>query len=572
MTSVYKCIAIIGVEIETLESMQNIDDEFKFIKRSYFKMALVHHPDKGGDAANFRELQTAFDFLRDRYDAGKIGTFAEDSAAATADESRDWEQFKKDFNFQQTPDVSFFEAAAEEPVPPFKIEKAKSGRSRCASKLKNPPHLNDLIEKNSCRIGSLTYDPNLGGYTGTYGQFVHLTCWRVPSKIWLGLPDPENADLASTDKRELKGEIQAEPSQIAFALKSMNSVLLVGFEQLDEEIRAEVVEHVSHRENWAAFRKPKSKPVDDDNGFGTAAILPSTTSTSYKVGTGGAVSKAKASSSSLSSSSMTTGKAESSMVEKKKKFIVPAVNEITANSLKGKTFVLTGTFPELGGGAGLNLGKEKAKTMIEKFGGSVKSAISGQTDILLVGTSPGMSKVSKGRAKAANGLVLMKTEHLQQGIESGKFEDLCQEMRNAESLKITSFSGGAFGNSLAIRSSTEELMIATGEIEAPQDQTSVKRKDNAKPKKRTKTEPEEEPEQKVLAIEYEMTIICDSCGVDCSPRSFFVEKPEEMDLCPDCMESSSAGTGAEQTFGVNIPVAVQPKKKKAKRGGIKVEK
>jgi hypothetical protein len=39
-----------------------------------------------------------------------------------------------------------------------------------------------------------------------------------------------------------------------------------------------------------------------------------------------------------------------------------------ANSLQGKTFVLTGTFPEVGGGAGLTLGKGKVKRMIQSFG------------------------------------------------------------------------------------------------------------------------------------------------------------------------------------------------------------
>ena len=32
---------------------------------------------------------------------------------------------------------------------------------------------------------------------------------------------------------------------------------------------------------------------------------------------------------------------------------------------------MTGVFPEVGGGAGLNLGKERVKAMIESFGGRV---------------------------------------------------------------------------------------------------------------------------------------------------------------------------------------------------------
>ena len=56
---------------------------------------------------------------------------------------------------------------------------------------------------------------------------------------------------------------------------------------------------------------------------------------------------------------------------------VPGMNGAKAGSLKGKTFVLTGVFPEVGGGQGLNLGKDKVETMITSFGGTVTSAISG---------------------------------------------------------------------------------------------------------------------------------------------------------------------------------------------------
>ena len=56
---------------------------------------------------------------------------------------------------------------------------------------------------------------------------------------------------------------------------------------------------------------------------------------------------------------------------KKAKFTIPrpGVNGAVANVLEGKKFVLTGTFPEIGGGAGLSLGKERTKSIIEDFGG-----------------------------------------------------------------------------------------------------------------------------------------------------------------------------------------------------------
>lgn len=76
-------------------------------------------------------------------------------------------------------------------------------------------------------------------------------------------------------------------------------------------------------------------------------------------------------------------------------FIVPrpGLDATIPESLSGYTFVLTGIFPEIGGGAGLNLGKEKLKQMITSFGGRCTSAISGKTSFLVVGKEPGFSKV-----------------------------------------------------------------------------------------------------------------------------------------------------------------------------------
>ena len=33
--------------------------------------------------------------------------------------------------------------------------------------------------------------------SGTYGRWSHLSCWRVPASIWLGLPDPEETGRAA---------------------------------------------------------------------------------------------------------------------------------------------------------------------------------------------------------------------------------------------------------------------------------------------------------------------------------------------------------------------------------------
>lgn len=53
----------------------------------------------------------------------------------------------------------------------------------------------------------------------------------------------------------------------------------------------------------------------------------------------------------------------------------------------------------MGGGAGLNQGKDRTKEMIESFGGIVTSAVSGKTNFLLAGRDPGRSKVSQADKK-----------------------------------------------------------------------------------------------------------------------------------------------------------------------------
>jgi BRCT domain type II-containing protein len=84
----------------------------------------------------------------------------------------------------------------------------------------------------------------------------------------------------------------------------------------------------------------------------------------------------------------------------KVKVNTPAASEGTvANSLKGLRFVLSGTWPDLGGGQGLTSGKLCLKSCIKKFGGSVTATFSCLTDFLVVGTSPGPKKVIEAHEK-----------------------------------------------------------------------------------------------------------------------------------------------------------------------------
>jgi hypothetical protein len=65
-----------------------------------------------------------------------------------------------------------------------------------------------------------------------------------------------------------------------------------------------------------------------------------------------------------------------------------------ADSLKGLRFVLSGTWPDLGGSQGLTLGKLRLKSRIKKFGGAVTGSYSRLTNGLVVGNNPGHKKIT----------------------------------------------------------------------------------------------------------------------------------------------------------------------------------
>ena len=127
-------------------------------------------------------------------------------------------------------------------------------------------------------------------------------------------------------------------------------------------------------------------------------------------------------------------------VAKKVKFTIPkpGVNGV-AGVLNGKRFVLTGVFPEVGGGTGLSLGKDRVTSMIESFGGVVTSAVSGKTNFLLVGAEPGRSKVSKADEKGIPLIDLIALNRLLLG------QATLEATASAPPPRIDSFSAGYAG-------------------------------------------------------------------------------------------------------------------------------
>ena len=100
--------------------------------------------------------------------------------------------------------------------------------------------------------------------------------------------------------------------------------------------------------------------------------------------------------------------------------------------------------------------------MVTSFGGRVTSSISGKTDLLIVGSEPGFSKVSKARSQPKCQLLSLET--LSSAIENGTTETL----ENVPPLLIGDFSSGYYGTStLALEASSYELEIARGLKEPP---------------------------------------------------------------------------------------------------------
>ena len=580
--TVAKCLAAIGVEdaAKALEGCESLDAEFKVLKASYHRAVLRAHPDKGGDREVFEDIQNSFEVLRGMFANREVDSFVQ-AAASRKSTARAFE-FAEATRPKSTPSWEYYAAAAEETVPIYRVEPAKSGRSACSMAARGPntrcvrgaPF---KIPKGELRVGSIDDE------SGSYSRWVHLECWRVPVKIHQGLPR-----LGSPEAED--------PAAFEAALLSMNEVLLSGVEELEPEIRQLLVRHVMDPTTWAALQVKKivapsgagaadkgkgkakataratgkraapepspavpvpSVPVDAGASkkaksssapppplsreetasamlvrlrelLRTADVHATTISTLHaalleEFGARAELTKAfvkretfrflaenarrnaaaaaaarqteataadakqtKATAVKAKPSKATAAKAAASAVVRvaapsvassrpstavarggggKQLFSVPRPGQglCAPDALRGKTVVLTGIFPELGGGAGLDLGKARARALVESFGGRVTSSVSGRTDALLVGKDPGMSKVTKARNQPGCALV-----NLQQ---------LCGELTGGRGLPdkgsreageltrdvgITSFSGGYRGNGLAWDATNAQLAYAAG--------------------------------------------------------------------------------------------------------------
>lgn len=271
-----------------------------------------------------------------------------------------------------------------------------------------------------------------------------MQCWRIPSKVWLGLPDAnlgpqgateeskatvkvaaaarasvgssslasassndDNDDASSSDDDEDEDDDKNDAilsttkyQQYASALLAMNEVYICGFSELPKKERKEFVLHVMNRCNWARYTKPKKKKAKKDAdaiaaggvavpGLGVVDDSGEDEDGAKKPAAVAAAASAAAGGGDMLVASTKPGiPSTTALAVAKSAFVPPALPPLgkgVAGSLDGERFVLTGIFPELGGGSGLGLGKKQAEDIITTFGGKVTGSISGKTNYLLVG-------------------------------------------------------------------------------------------------------------------------------------------------------------------------------------------
>ena len=127
------CLMTLGIDdpSDAFSNAENIEDEFKIIKRSWHARVLATHPDKGGSEEEFRAVQAAFDVLKDKKNSGTVGTFGSSSAqsASTSSAFKHASDAAANCNY---PGPEFYENMRENiNVPLYRVEIARSDRSIC---------------------------------------------------------------------------------------------------------------------------------------------------------------------------------------------------------------------------------------------------------------------------------------------------------------------------------------------------------------------------------------------------------------------------------------------------------
>ena len=365
-----ECLRDLDITSSTIfTECDSIDAEFAAVKKYYFRKVLKDHPDKGGDVDRFRKTQAAFEVVREMYQNGGIRVSLADCFRVDSDAVRYGNIYESFFGTTSFPSYEHYAEAAEEAVPLYFVELARSNRSKCV-KCKAPPRgkkraASDshvvvpakvsskgipFIDMGDIRVGSME------SISGSYCRWNHLYCWRVPYKVWSGFTQPDDEEAVLQD------------------LLFMNEVVLAGVADLNEEDKRRFLRHCLNKDNWAkqtsrstkanipdskknravpkkATRQSKRSSKKDDEAkpsnvqelsLVTSALLEPVTVTSMSSDPATNDDDAKLSSLRASISLELTKARDVFIIPR------PGVDGAIVDCLSGKRFVLTGIFPEVG--------------------------------------------------------------------------------------------------------------------------------------------------------------------------------------------------------------------------------
>lgn len=342
--------ALVGVGPFDAASVEK-EEQFRLVRSSYRKKALKHHPDKGGDPEQFRLLQTAFEYLRDH-------VYANDAPPLPNIKTKrdDFQDIYDEVSKRDVPSWEFYKEAPEESVPIYFFQYAVSKKSTCTV-------CRTKIDKGELRIGKLHED------YGTYGAFSKIHCFSWDAMFSF-------LDAFDFGKRKTWKKMQD-------CMESMDGLYICGFTLLEPKDKKKVATLLLHA--WKSKKGTKRGRVEQE-------VTVSKKRKTLKQG-----KQEKQDAIATTSTDLTEASQKVTIPEEDKPtFVVPKVTKKNRHKLKGQTFVSTGIFPELGGGAGINIGKERLRKMIESFGGTYKDHLSKKdTTFLIEGKNKGKEKSQK---------------------------------------------------------------------------------------------------------------------------------------------------------------------------------
>jgi len=128
--------------------------------------------------------------------------------------------------------------------------------------------------------------------------------------------------------------------------------------------------------------------------------------------------------------------------DKNQLYTPTAVEGAQGGILAGLRFVLTGIWPFQGSGHGLALGKDRVKSRIAKFGGTVTMSISRLTDALVDGNTPGPKKVIEAHNQSMKIITLVQVNDLILGdliledLTSADYPESVYAVLDAEKIQV----------------------------------------------------------------------------------------------------------------------------------------